>query len=64
MTKIINLKDLRLNMDDYIFKVKKGASFIVMRKSVVVFLISPFDSDDIELVRQNSKTFRNKKSRC
>ena len=48
MTKIINLKDLRLNMDDYISKVKKGDSFLVMRRSEQVFKISPFEFEEVD----------------
>ena len=39
-------------MDKYIAQVKKGYSFIVMRKSEVVFLISPLNSEDIELIKR------------
>jgi antitoxin (DNA-binding transcriptional repressor) of toxin-antitoxin stability system len=55
MTKIIGLKELRLNTESYIAQVKKGVSFIVMRKSEVVFLISPLRLEDIKLVNRNKK---------
>ncbi len=41
--KIIGLKELRNNTDNYISQVGKGKSFIVMRKSRPVFTISPVD---------------------
>jgi prevent-host-death family protein len=40
---IIGLKDLRENMDNYISQVKKGKSFVVVRKSKPVFKLSPLD---------------------
>lgn len=42
--KIIGLKELRENTDNYISQVEKGKSFIVMRKSRPVFTISPVDT--------------------
>jgi len=42
--KIIGLKELRENTDNYISEVEKGKSFIVMRKSRPVFTISPVDT--------------------
>jgi antitoxin (DNA-binding transcriptional repressor) of toxin-antitoxin stability system len=43
---IVGLKELRENIDAYISKVKKGGSFIVVRKSKPVFKISPADGDE------------------
>ncbi len=40
---IIGLKDLRQNTESYIEKVKKGHSFVVIRKSKPVFKITPVD---------------------
>ena len=40
---IIGLKELRENMDDYIFQINKGRSFVVVRKSKPVFKLSPLD---------------------
>lgn len=48
MTKIINLKDLRLNMNSYIDQVKKGNSFLVMKRSEQVFKISPFEFEEVD----------------
>ena len=42
---IVGLKELRENMEVYISKVRKGDSFIVIRKSKPVFRISPPDED-------------------
>jgi antitoxin (DNA-binding transcriptional repressor) of toxin-antitoxin stability system len=41
--KIIGLKELRENTENYISEVGKGKSFVVMRKSRPVFTISPVD---------------------
>ena len=48
MEKIIGLKELRENTESYITKIKKGGSFVVVKKSKPVFKISPVDewSDD------------------
>ena len=40
---IIGLKELRENMDNYISQVKKGRSFVVVRKSKPVFKLTPLD---------------------
>jgi len=45
---IVGLKELRENIDNYISRVEKGDSFVVVRKSKPVFKISPLD-DDAEL---------------
>jgi prevent-host-death family protein len=42
---IVGLKELRENLETYISKVKKGDSFIVVRKSKPVFRISPLEDD-------------------
>jgi hypothetical protein len=49
MTKIINLKEFRLNTDHYISEVKKGNSFLVMKKSDQAFKVSPFEFEEIDL---------------
>lgn len=41
MPKIIGLKDLRENTEEYIAAVKKGKSFLVMRRSKPIFKVSP-----------------------
>ena len=41
MNKIIGLKELRQNADAYIAQVKRGQSFIVVKRSEPVFKISP-----------------------
>jgi antitoxin (DNA-binding transcriptional repressor) of toxin-antitoxin stability system len=43
MTKIIGLKELRENTDTYLAQIKKGHSFLVLRRSEPVFKISPID---------------------
>jgi antitoxin (DNA-binding transcriptional repressor) of toxin-antitoxin stability system len=49
MTKIIGLKELRLNTESYIAQVKKGVSFIVVKRSEPVFKISPYQFEEIDL---------------
>ena len=41
--KIVGLKDLRLNTEKYIEMVRKGHSFLVIRKSSPVFKMEPVD---------------------
>ena len=43
---IVGLKELRENMETYIAKVRRGGSFVVVRKSKAVFRIAPADEDD------------------
>lgn len=40
---IVGLKDLRLNTEKYIEMVRKGRSFLVVRKSSPVFKMEPVD---------------------
>ncbi len=40
---LIGLKDLRENTEDYIAQIQKGETFIVMKRSMPVFKISPPD---------------------
>ncbi len=45
---IIGLKKLRQNIEKYIAKVKKGESFVVVKRSRPVFKISsPFDDNGL-----------------
>ncbi|MEK7565238.1 MAG: type II toxin-antitoxin system prevent-host-death family antitoxin [Patescibacteria group bacterium] len=43
---IIGLKELRENTEVYVTQVKKGKSFVVVRKSKPVFKISPVTDED------------------
>ena len=43
MTKIIGLKDLRENTEIYLSQVKRGHSFLVLRRSQPIFKVSPVD---------------------
>jgi prevent-host-death family protein len=43
---IVGLKELRENTATYVSQVKKGKSFIVVRKSKPLFKISPIDDED------------------
>ncbi|OGG36656.1 hypothetical protein A2110_00280 [Candidatus Jorgensenbacteria bacterium GWA1_54_12] len=43
---IVGLKELRENIESYIAEVKKGKSFIVVRRSKPVFKISSPDEDE------------------
>ena len=46
MTKIIGLKELRENTNTYLAQIKKGQSFLVLRRSRPVFKISPVDETE------------------
>ncbi|MBU3918691.1 hypothetical protein KKC63_02170 [Patescibacteria group bacterium] len=50
MENIITLKNLRENMQEYAQKVKKGNSFIVFKRSVPLFKISPIEIESWEEV--------------
>jgi prevent-host-death family protein len=43
---IVGLKELRENMESYIAKVKRGDSFVVVRKSKPIFRIAPADDEE------------------
>lgn len=43
---IVGLKELRENLEDYIVKIKRGKSFLVVRRSKPVFKISPPVDDE------------------
>ncbi len=43
---IVGLKELRGNIDAYASKVKRGGSFIVVRKSKPLFKIVPLDLEN------------------
>ncbi len=47
MENIIGLKDLRQKMAEYSEKVKKGKSFIVVKRSKPLFKISPIQENEI-----------------
>lgn len=42
-TNIIGFKELRLNAENYINAVKRGESFVVVRRSKPIFKIAPVD---------------------
>lgn len=43
---IVGLKELRENIESYVSQVKRGRSFVVVRKSQPVFKISPPDESE------------------
>ena len=43
---IVGLKELRQNINAYISEIKKGKSFVVVRKSKPVFKIVPSESEE------------------
>ena len=43
---IVGLKELRENMENYASLIKKGKSFIVVKRSKPLFKISSVDEDD------------------
>ncbi len=44
--KIIGVKELRNNLEEYINKISKGQSFTVVKRSKPVFQIRPIEEDD------------------
>ncbi len=50
MGKIIGLKQLREGVERYAREVGKGESFIVMRRSKPLFMLTPVDSEGWETV--------------
>lgn len=44
--KIIGVKELRENLEEYISEVNKGRSFTVVKRSKPVFKISPVDEEE------------------
>lgn len=50
MDQVINLRDLRENVASYAKRVKKGDSFIVMKRSQPLFRISPVEEEGWETV--------------
>lgn len=44
-TNTISLKDLRQNFPEFIEKIEKGKSFVVIKRSQPVFKISPVEED-------------------
>jgi len=47
MEKIIGFKELREHADTYIAQVKRGKSFIVVRRSKPIFKITPPDEEEL-----------------
>jgi prevent-host-death family protein len=45
-SRIVGLKELRENTEQYISAVEKGASFTVVRRSRPIFTISPVSDDE------------------
>lgn len=43
--KIVGVKELRENLDEYIAKIAQGNSFVVVRRSEPVFIIAPVDDE-------------------
>jgi prevent-host-death family protein len=50
MDNLIGLKQLREQTEDYVDAVKKGQSFIVMRRSKPIFKITPVENEAWEEV--------------
>ena len=48
MDKMIGLRDLRENTDNYIKKVSRGESFVVYKRLKPVFKITPPEDDQLE----------------
>lgn len=50
MENIVGLKELRLNMSEYVDKVAKGESFLVFKQSKPIFRITPPKEEEWEEV--------------
>lgn len=50
MSKIIGLKQLREGVDKFAKEIGKGESFVVMRRSKPLFMLTPVDSEGWETV--------------
>lgn len=48
MEKIIGLKNFRENLGEYAREVKRGRSFIVMKRSIPLFKMVPIDDEEDE----------------
>lgn len=46
MKNIVGIKELRNNLDEYIEKVEKGSTFLVLKRSKPVFTISAPDKEE------------------
>ena len=42
----VGLKELRENIESYVSQVKKGKTFVVLRRSKPLFKITPLDADE------------------
>ncbi|MBI4272312.1 hypothetical protein HY621_00460 [Candidatus Uhrbacteria bacterium] len=47
MKNIVGLKELRENMDTYASRVRRGESFVVVRKSKPLFSINPVEIEEM-----------------
>lgn len=54
---ILGLKELRENTENYISQVKKGKSFVVVRRSKPIFKITPIDDFGDEGIWENVVDF-------
>ena len=63
VSKIIGLKELRLNMEKYIKAVDKGESFTVVRRSRPIFAVTPIDEWGDELNGWDTFDFRDDKGK-
>ena len=51
--KVVGLRELRNNMDYYVFEVAKGKSFIIARKSKAVFKIDSVPKGELVWDKNN-----------
>lgn len=60
MENLVGLKELRENVDTYVSEVRKGKSFIVVRRSKPVFkIVPPDDADELwETVVDFTKVYK------
>jgi prevent-host-death family protein len=58
MVKIIGLKELRENTESYITQIRKGKSFVVVRRSKPIFRVIPVDQWGDEGIWENPIDFK------
>mgnify|MGYP001559977395 CR=1 FL=1 len=56
MDTIVGVKELRQNLETYVREVKKGKSFMVVRRSKPLFRLSPLEEGEWETVIDFTRT--------
>lgn len=62
VTKFVGMKDFRDNMASYAKKSKKGVKYIVLRKNIPVFELTPIDEKKFAMERLSAELEEAEKS--